>query len=250
MIRLKTTIRNGANCIANRAIHELSGRDKNGEGHPARDDELEFNLLNSGGAPEVPHKKDDQDDNRACQQRPENGKERTINRQRNHLMTAFPTDLSRAKKKRGVAAGNGHQTRNRHASGPPSDFLPSAVPAENAQAQQIESIHHENAGGPGVANPERGFHGIRGVEGELEGKEPRGDEERDKEKALVRVVSGIGAVNSQPKPKLNEQGEPEGDIGGVHSRTRSTTRLLLPPPRPRTLIRAVLIRRFRKRPGT
>ena len=48
-----------------------------------KDDELEFDLLHSRRAPQIPDIKDDQDDDRSCEQRHENRKPWTVNRQRN-----------------------------------------------------------------------------------------------------------------------------------------------------------------------
>ena len=87
-----------------------------------------------------------------------------------------------------VAGRNGDGAWGRQHGGSSANLSPSGIAAENSEPQQVEAIDHEDAAGPGVADPEFGLRGVGRAEGELEGEEPGGNEKRNDEKTLVCVV--------------------------------------------------------------
>ena len=132
-------------------------------------------------------------------------------------MPAFAPNLGPAQEPWCVAGGNPDQAREAKPDIMFRDFFPPAGATENPEPQQVKSIDHENAAGPGVANPQFGFRRFRRAEGGLDGEQPEGDKKGKDEETLVGAIARVGPINGKPEPELNQESEPEGNIAGVHS---------------------------------
>ena len=90
MIRLKTTIRNGANCIAMaRSTNWSRNATREAKRNSARDDKLEFDFLHSSRSPQIAHVKTMTDQNDGEETR-DKWKERSVNRAGNQFVARSP----------------------------------------------------------------------------------------------------------------------------------------------------------------
>jgi hypothetical protein len=126
--------------LRDRALYKLRWRHQHCQGDAGGDNELEFDLLHPGSPAHRHDVKDDQEDDRACEKKGDDGKERPVNRQRDQLLSSLSPNFGVPEKIGRVTGGDCNKTGNAQLRSAFTDFRPAAVAAKNAQAQQIESI--------------------------------------------------------------------------------------------------------------